>query len=107
MFYTMRGRVITSHRMAFTLDIWNPSMGAEVFNVERAQELSAITANPIREFTPRKAMDIFPAGPRDEILAVLNSTRAASSSTAVETIYTDFALHDLPPLEDDPDTMDI
>jgi hypothetical protein len=52
-------------------------------------------------------MDIFPAGPRDEILALLNSTRAASSSTAVETILTDLALHDLPPLEDDPDNMDI
>jgi hypothetical protein len=36
-YYTMRGRVVTSHRTAFTLDIWNPTMGAEVLNVERAQ----------------------------------------------------------------------
>ena len=107
-YYTMRGVVVVSHKSPFTLEVWNPTIGAEVLNVERTQRLSVIASNPIREFTPRMALDILPAGPRDEILALLNSTNALSSASSVETIYTDFVLNAAQAIEEEQeDVMDL
>ena len=97
--------MVRSHRSPFTLEIWNPTIGAEVLNVERTQRLSFIASNPIREFTPRMALEILPAGPRDEILALLNSTNATSSASSVEMIYTDFALHAAQAIEEEQEEM--
>ena len=47
------------------------------------------------------ALDILPAGPRDEILALLNSTNALSSASSVETIYTDFVLNAAQAIEEE------
>ena len=103
----MRGRVVTAHKSPFTIEVWNPTIGAEVLNSERAQQLSAIMSNPIRDFTPRRALEIRPAGPRDEILQLLNSTRAISSAGSVETIYTDFSLNAIEANEEEQDGMDL
>ena len=96
---------MVSHKSPFTLEIWNPTIGAEVLNAERTQRLSFIASNPIREFTPRMALDSLPAGPRDEILALLNSASATSSASSVETIYTDFALHATQAIEEEQEDM--
>ena len=34
-YYTMRSRVVVSHKSPFTLEVWNPTIGAEVLNAER------------------------------------------------------------------------
>ena len=99
-YYSMRNRVVISHKMPCNVEIWNPTIATEVLSRDKAQALAIINSNPIREFTPRKALAIFPAGPSDELLQLLNSNRAASASTSVETIYTDFALN-LPVGEED------
>jgi hypothetical protein len=96
----MRNRVVISHNMPFNIEIWNPIIATEVLSREKAQALGIISSNPIREFTQRKALAIFPAGPRDELLQLLDSNRAAAASSSVETIYTDFALN-LPVGEED------
>ena len=99
---------MVSHKSPFTLEVWNPTIGAEVLNAERTQRLSIIASNPIREFTPRMALDILPAGPRDEILALLNSSNATSSASSVEMIYTDFALNATQAIEEEQqDGMDL
>ena len=54
------------------------------------------------------ALDILPAGPRDEILALLNSTNALSSASSVETIYTDFVPNAAQAIEEEQeDVMDL
>ena len=107
-YYTMRSRVVVSHKSPFTLEVWNPTIGAEVLNAERTQRLSIIASNPIRKFTPRMALDILLAGPRDDILALLNSSNATSSASSVEMIYTDFALNATQAIEEEQqDGMDL
>ena len=69
--------------------------------------MTYITANPIRDFAPRKALEILPLGPKDEILQLLNSTRAISSAGSVETIYTDVSLNVGEAIEEEQDAMDL
>ena len=47
------------------------------------------------------ALEILPAGPRDEIIALLHSTNATSSASSIETIYTDFALRATQAIEEE------
>ena len=69
--------------------------------------MSVITANPLREFTPRRALEILPSGPRDEVLQLLQSSRAMSTAGSIETISTDFSLNVVEANEEEQDVMDL
>ena len=95
-YYTMGSRVVVSHESLVTLEVWNPTIGAEVLIAEITH-----ASNPIRESTPRMALDILPAGLRDEILALLNSSKATSSASSVAMICADFALNATQAIEEE------
>ena len=61
-YYTMRGRVVLSHRSPFTMEVWTQTIGAEVLNNEQGADAKCDHCEPYPRVHTQKGPGHFACG---------------------------------------------